>query len=176
MDLDFLKNFIKQSFQKDSQETKGKYPEKLFDLFIKVSFGFGGFANIPHLGFYKSNSKKKASKGFYPVFLHYREKGILILSYGVSDKEQPEKSWNNIIHDSAPKIKDFKSPCGEFDLINTKKLGFCDDSKDIKRFVDFIKECKEDDSKRARYQINNRKASFDFTKKNARLLFDGIEK
>ena len=121
MDLDFLKNFIKQSFQKDSQETKDRYPEKLFDLFINVSFGFGRFANIPHLGFYKSNSKKKASKGFFPVFLHYREKGILILSYGLSDTEKPEQSWNEIIHDSAPKIKDFKSPCGEFDLINTKK-------------------------------------------------------
>ena len=48
MDLDFLKNFIKQSFQKDSQETKDRYPEKLFDLFINVSFGFGRFANIPH--------------------------------------------------------------------------------------------------------------------------------
>ena len=37
------------------------------------------------------------------------------------DTEKPEQSWNEIIHDSAPKIKDFKSPCGEFDLINTKK-------------------------------------------------------
>ena len=62
------------------------------------------------------------------------------------------------------------------DLINNKKLGFCDDSKDIKRFINFIKECKGDDSIREMYQINNRKASFDFTKKNARLLFDGIEK
>ena len=121
MDLDFLKKFIKQSFQGESQKTKGRYPEKLFDLFIKPSFGFGEFANIPHLGFYKSNSKKKASKGFFPVFLHFRKKGILILSYGLSNTEKPEQSWNDIVHDSAPKIKDFKSPCGEFDLINTKK-------------------------------------------------------
>ena len=124
MDLDFLKSFIKQSIKQTSQKTKGRYPEQLFGLYVKVSVGFGEYAHISHLGFYKSKSRKKASRGFYPVFLYYIKKGILILSYGLSKTEKPELSWNDTIHNSAPKIENFLSPCGEIDLRGTKKKDY----------------------------------------------------
>ena len=40
MDIDFIDNFLKQS-QTDNLKTKGLYPESVYDLDVKVSFGMG---------------------------------------------------------------------------------------------------------------------------------------
>ena len=69
MDLDFLKQFIKQA-NTDSLKTK-QYPKKFLDFFIKVSFGQGSLANIPWVAFRKTVS----SGPYYPVYLFYIEEG-----------------------------------------------------------------------------------------------------
>ena len=86
MDLDFLKQFIKQA-NTDSLKTK-QYPKKFLDFFIKVSFGQGTLANIPWIAFRKTVS----SGPYYPVYLFYKEEGKLILSYGI--REEGKKPQN----------------------------------------------------------------------------------
>ena len=61
-------------------------------------------------------------------------------------------------------------------LINLKNLGLCDSSKDIHNFVEFIKDCNLNESLRKTFQANSRESSFSFTKKNAQMLYDEIQK
>lgn len=59
-------------------------------------------------------------------------------------------------------------------LISVYDIGLCDSSKDVDRFVTFIKLCVENKELTAKFQENSRKASADFTRENAGLLFQGI--
>ena len=47
------------------------------------------------------------SNGYNPVYLFYKEQGLLILSYGISETHIPEKSWAPSIHETKTKIIDF---------------------------------------------------------------------
>lgn len=59
---------------------------------IKVSFGKGNQARIPWIAFLKDN--QTVSNGIYPVYLYYKDKGLLILAYGVSETNVPDLKWN----------------------------------------------------------------------------------
>ena len=100
MDLDFLKKFIKQT-NTGSLKTK-EYPNEFLDLRMRVSFGEGTLAKIPWISF-----RKTVSDGYNPVYLFYKEKGLLILSYGIMEKRKPVKSWDENIHETKTKISDF---------------------------------------------------------------------
>ena len=77
MDLDFLKKFINQT-KTGSLKTK-EYPNECLGLQMTVSFGQRNLAKIPWIAFRENNSD-----GYYPVYLFYKEEGIMILSYGIS--------------------------------------------------------------------------------------------
>ena len=100
MDLDFLKKFIKQT-NTGSLKTK-EYPNEFLDLRMRVSFGEGTLAKIPWISF-----RKTVSDGYNPVYLFYKEEGLLILSYGIMEKRKPVKSWDENIHETKTKIADF---------------------------------------------------------------------
>ena len=104
MQIKFLDDFILQSHT-DNLKTKGLYPEQLFDLKVKVSFGQGNTAQIPWISILGPGMS--TSNGYYPVYLYYKEQNILVLSYGISETHIPEKSWAPSIHETKTKIIDF---------------------------------------------------------------------
>jgi 5-methylcytosine-specific restriction protein B len=60
-------------------------------LSLKVSFGQGMATSIPWIAFLGYG--QKVQEGFYPVFLYYKERKSLILSYGVSETRNPGSNW-----------------------------------------------------------------------------------
>lgn len=61
-------------------------------LSVKVSFGQGNQARVPWIAFL--NGEDKVQDGIYPVYLLYKDKGILILAYGVSETRTSKRKWN----------------------------------------------------------------------------------
>ena len=74
MDFGFLKKFIKQA-NTGGLKTKD-YPGELLDLKMRESFGEGTLAKIPWVALRKS----KVDGGYNPVYLFYKNEGVLILS------------------------------------------------------------------------------------------------
>ena len=85
-----VEKFMSQSETTDLS-TKGVYPKKYKGLNLNVSFGKGMPAQIPWMGFTDHNNS--IQKGIYPIYLYYKEKGLLILSYGMSDSYDPDVNW-----------------------------------------------------------------------------------
>lgn len=84
-----LNTFLLQS-QKGDLKTSS-YPKEWSDLKMKVSFGMGAPARIPWIAFVAP--EMQVSKGFYPVYLYYKELETLVLAYGVSETEEFAKTW-----------------------------------------------------------------------------------
>ena len=61
-------------------------------------------------------------------------------------------------------------------LINLYDIGVCDDKKDAQKMIEFIGLCRNNKKKFMDFQSNSRKASLDFTKRNANLLYETIIK
>ena len=59
-------------------------------------------------------------------------------------------------------------------LITTFDIGLCDSTQSIDLFVNFILKCKGDSDLLCRLKENSRAASFNFTKDNAKLLYEYI--
>lgn len=74
-------NLKTKDFLKEFNQTK-----------VKVSFGQGVVARIPWISFLKSPNT--TSDGIYPVYLYYKNINILILSYGISETNTPNVSWD----------------------------------------------------------------------------------
>lgn len=85
-----LEMFLQQA-QTDNLKTK-HFQSRYKDLEVKVSFGQGNPARIPWISFLKKPNK--TSNGIYPVYLYYKKQNILILAYGVSEKNKPQINWN----------------------------------------------------------------------------------
>lgn len=81
------------------QKFKGSYD----NLKIEISFGVGRASAIPWIAFtgYGQNVKN----GIYPVYLYFKELETLILAYGVSETNVPDKQWNEL--NNKVSIKDF---------------------------------------------------------------------
>lgn len=62
-------------------------------LTMDISFGIGRAALIPWIAFIGYNQTVK--KGIYPVYLYYRAFELLILAYGVSEKNNPTMKWKS---------------------------------------------------------------------------------
>lgn len=87
-----ISRFLKQAEAADDLSTK-TYPKTYRGLHVAVSFGQGNFNKVPWISFLGYG--QKTSEGIYPVYLFYRETGILILAYGISETKPPAHEWNN---------------------------------------------------------------------------------
>jgi len=67
-------------------------PKAYQGLKVDVSFGMGRATAIPWISFLGTG--QKTSEGIYPVYLFFKEKNLLILAYGVSEKNRPIVNWN----------------------------------------------------------------------------------
>lgn len=84
-----LNTFLLQA-QKGDLKT-ASYPNEWSDLRMRVSFGMGMPARVPWIAFVAPEMEVR--RGFYPVYLYYKELGTVILSYGISETEEFVKTW-----------------------------------------------------------------------------------
>ncbi len=98
-----IDSFIIQS-QTDNLKTN-PYPNEYDDLKMKVSFGMGMPARIPWIAFIVP--EMQVSKGFYPVYLYYKNMDTLILAYGISETSEFNKTWPAEIMNSTSTIEGF---------------------------------------------------------------------
>lgn len=98
-----LNTFILQT-QKTDLKT-ASYPKEWTGLRMKVSFGMGAPARVPWIAFIAPDMA--VSKGFYPVYLYYKDLETLVLSYGISETEEFGTSWPAEIMSTAPTITGF---------------------------------------------------------------------
>ena len=99
----FLKNFLLQSLEGTNLKTS-LYPKEFLDLKMKVSFGMGVAARIPWIGFLAEGMS--ISEGYYPVYLFYKDKNLLVLAYGISETSDFPDNWNNEVRENNKFIKD----------------------------------------------------------------------
>jgi 5-methylcytosine-specific restriction enzyme B len=70
------------------------YLRRYRGLNVRVSFGQGNFARIPWIAFLVDG--QQVSDGIYPVLLYFREQEVLLLCYGLSETNEPNRSWGNL--------------------------------------------------------------------------------
>ncbi|MBN2102339.1 MAG: DUF1016 family protein [Candidatus Aenigmarchaeota archaeon] len=81
------------------------FPKEYSDLKMRVSFGMGMPARVPWIAF--TAPEMQVSKGFYPVYLYYKELNVLVLAYGISETSEFDKTWPAEIMNSTLTIKAF---------------------------------------------------------------------
>lgn len=84
-----LKQFLKQA--QEGELKTAHYPKEYQDFTMKVSFGQGVPARIPWISI--TGEGMTTSQGIYPVYLYYKNEGVLILAYGVSETQESAESW-----------------------------------------------------------------------------------
>jgi len=97
---------ILNAFLSQAQETDlrtSSYPKEWDGLKMRVSFGMGSPARIPWIAFIAP--EMRVSKGFYPVYLYYKELNTLILAYGISETEEFFQTWPTEIMSSSQTIQ-----------------------------------------------------------------------
>jgi 5-methylcytosine-specific restriction protein B len=101
--LEIINAFIIQAQHSDLKTSS--YPKEWSDLRLRISFGMGAPARVPWIAFIAP--EMAVSKGFYPVYLYYKDLQTLILAYGISETEEFGKSWPPEIMNSTPTIAAF---------------------------------------------------------------------
>ncbi len=96
-----LNSFLIQAQGTDLKTSS--YPKEWNGLKMRVSFGMGSPARIPWIAFIAP--EMRVSKGFYPVYLYYKELNSLILAYGVSETEEFADTWPTEISSSSQTIQ-----------------------------------------------------------------------
>lgn len=86
-----LVKFIEQAKTNDLGTTRNNYLQKYQGFAIRISFGQGGAAKIPWISFLSNG--QTTSNGIYPVYLYFKSENLLILAYGVSVTNIPNKKW-----------------------------------------------------------------------------------
>ncbi len=99
---ELVEKFLAQGKAAQSQATTG-YPTQYRQLDLKLSFGFGMFARVPWISFLGPG--QETSNGIYPVILFYKEEGLLVLAYGVSEAATPDKEWTGL--ESPQTVKEY---------------------------------------------------------------------
>lgn len=102
--LKILDIFLKQAHEGTDLKTS-PFPRDWGGLKMRVSFGMGAPARVPWIAFIAP--EMQVSKGFYPVYLFYKELGVLILAYGVSETEEFGATWPADIMNSTTTISAF---------------------------------------------------------------------
>jgi len=92
-----VREFLAQAQAQDDLSTT-HYPRTYRGLSVVVSFGKGNFARIPWISFLGAG--QKTSKGIYPGYLFFREIGVLLLTYGISEENESSVQWKNL-----PRVK-----------------------------------------------------------------------
>lgn len=91
-DFNFYDELIKFLSQAETNELgTSNYISNYKGLTVKVGFGKGNQARVPWIAFLKN--KHKVQDGIYPAYLFYKEKKLLILSYCVSETNNPSVKW-----------------------------------------------------------------------------------
>lgn len=87
--FEYLIKFLEQA-KSGGLATVG-YPDKYKEFEIKVSFGMGTAAHVPWIGF-----KDERADNFQPNYLFYKNKNLLVLSYGIGEENPPKDGigWN----------------------------------------------------------------------------------
>ncbi len=80
------------------------FPREYGSYLMKVSFGQGTPTRVPWVSFLAQGMS--TSNGYYPVFLFYKDAMKLVLSFGISETNAFEKTWDKSIVGEAPRIKD----------------------------------------------------------------------
>jgi 5-methylcytosine-specific restriction protein B len=89
---DLLQRFLTQADSGNSLSVSG-YPTEYRGLQVKVSFGKGNLARVPWVGFLGPGHTP--TNGCYPVLLYYRDAGLLVVAYGVSETTQSAMLWRD---------------------------------------------------------------------------------
>lgn len=98
-----LDEFLIQA-QKGDLKTSA-YPKEWDGLRMKVSFGMGAPARIPWIAFIAP--EMQVSRGFYPVYLYYKNLDTLILVYGNSETEEFTETWTTEIMNTTKTIQTY---------------------------------------------------------------------
>ncbi len=99
--FEIINEFLVQA-QKGDLKTSA-YPREWSGLKMKVSFGMGAPARIPWIAFIAP--EMQVSRGFYPVYLYYKELNTLVLAYGISETEESTENWPAEIMNSTQTIQ-----------------------------------------------------------------------
>ena len=86
---DILTNFFEQV--KTDDHTTSNFPAVYSGLEMKVGYGFGRTAKIPWITFL--GKEQSPQNGIFPVYYFFKEDHKLILAYGISETEKPNKNW-----------------------------------------------------------------------------------
>ena len=134
MNIEFLDNFIKQS-KTSNLRTKGYYPESIFEMDLKVSFGMGTPTHVPWIS--ALGPGMTTSNGYYPVYLFYKNLNVLILAYGISETVSYEEPWNREIVQNNKMIKEvIENPFRYGESFVFKKYDIQEDEEEIKYLID----------------------------------------
>jgi len=88
-----LSKFLTQAKSAKELSVQG-YLDRYRNLEVKVSFGKGNIARIPWIAFLSPG--QVVSKGIYPVLLLFREEQVLLMCYGISEENKPERAWSDV--------------------------------------------------------------------------------
>ena len=84
-----LSSFLEQ-VETDNHSTN-HFPSFYSGLKLKVGFGIGKTTKIPWITFLGDNQKPQ--NGIFPVYYFFKENHRLILAYGISESDIPERTW-----------------------------------------------------------------------------------
>lgn len=98
---ELLQRFLLQAKAGDLHTST--YPKEWNGFRMKVSFGMGALSRVPWIAF--TASEITVSNGYFPVYLYYKELGVLILSYGISETNEFEDTWPVEITNNTDTIK-----------------------------------------------------------------------
>lgn len=87
--LELLQRFARQAIDGDLRTSS--YPKEWHGFKAKVSFGMGAAARVPWIAFTAPDIT--VSNGYFPVYLYYKELGVIVLSFGLSETNEFDESW-----------------------------------------------------------------------------------
>lgn len=98
----WLKEYLQQGLTGNLKTAHFPKEHGMFQM--KVSFGQGTPTRVPWVSFLAQGMS--TSNGYYPVFLFYKEIRKLILSFGISETNEFDKTWSRDVLGSAPRIQE----------------------------------------------------------------------
>ena len=96
-----LTDFIRQADRADLKTSA--YPKQWDGWTMKVSFGQGAPARIPWIAVISPDMS--VSNGYYPVYLYYKDRRLLVLAFGISETNRHDESWPIKVFEEYPRIK-----------------------------------------------------------------------
>jgi len=89
-----IKEILSSFFEQTETHTltANHFPPFYSGLKLKVGFGKGRAARIPWITFLDKGQKPQ--NGIFPVYYFFKIQKKLILAYGISETEKPQKNWS----------------------------------------------------------------------------------